>query len=257
VVELAVDALVLAGALNKPPLSAVSGELLEALIPVAGRPMVQWVVDALRESNSVGRIAIVGPAEELRSRVAGEDLVFVNSSDTILNNVKRGLSAVRSSQKVLVVTADIPLLTGEAVDDFLRRCTDDSVQLYYSVVRKDAIDAAFDNITRTYVTIKDGTFTGGNILLLDSDVFDKYSDVIDRAISLRKKPLELGMLLGLRCIIKYFFRQLSIADIEERVYRVLGLKGKAIVSEYPGIGVDVDKPEDYVRVVDILTSRRV
>lgn len=250
-----VDAIVLAGALNKQPLSSVSDELLEALIPVAGRPMIQWVLDALRESRSVGRVAIVGPSKELRSRVTGDDLMFVDSGDTILNNVKRGISEVQSSQRVLVVTGDIPLLTAEAVDDFVSRCTDDSVQLYYSIVRRDVIASAFEDVSRTYVTIKDGTFTGGNIFLVSSDIFDKYGDVIDRAISLRKKPLELGMLLGLRCIVKYLFRQLSVSDIEQRVYKVLGLRGRAIVSDYPGVGVDVDKPKDYARVQDILSSK--
>ncbi|HOB91692.1 MAG: NTP transferase domain-containing protein [Bacillota bacterium] len=250
-----VDAIVLAGALNKQPLSTVSDELLEALIPVAGRPMIQWVLDALRESRSVGEIAVIGPSKELRSRICGQDLVFVDSCDTILNNVKRGLSRFQSPQKVLIVTADVPLLTGEAVDDFVSRCQDDSVQVYYSIVRREVVELAFEDISRTYVTIKDGTFTGGNMLLLDSDIFDKYSDVIDRVISLRKKPLELGMLLGFRCIVKYLFRQLSIFDIEQRVYNVLGLKGRAVISDYPGVGVDVDKPKDYSRVQEILVNR--
>ena len=151
-----VDAIVLAGALNKQPLSTVSDELLEALIPVAGRPMIQWVLDALRESRSVGEIAVIGPSKELRSRICGQDLVFVDSCDTILNNVKRGLSRFQSPQKVLIVTADVPLLTGEAVDDFVSRCQDDSVQVYYSIVRREVVELAFEDISRTYVTIKDG-----------------------------------------------------------------------------------------------------
>lgn len=252
---MAVDAVVLAGALNRPPLDDVSGERFEALIPVAGRPMVQWVIDALRASQSISRIVIVGPADELRERIVGDNILFVDCGDTILENVKRGTRQVPSSRRALVVTSDVPLLTAQAVDDFLARCRDDSVQVFYSVVRREAIERAFSDISRTYVTIKDGTFTGGNLALLDSDLFERYGEVIDRAIALRKKPVEMCRLLGLRCIIRYVFRRLSVTDIERRVYRMLGLRGKGVVCDYPEVGIDVDKPEDYRRVEEILSGR--
>lgn len=250
-----VDAVVLAGALNKPPLESVSGERLEALISVAGRPMVQWVIDAIRASRSVDRVIVVGPSDELKRRVVGDNVVFVDSGDSILENVKRGTKHVRPSRRALVATSDIPLLTGEAIDDFVARCDDESVQVFYSIVRREAIERAYSGISRTYVAIKDGTFTGGNVALIDSDIFDRYGEVIDRAISLRKKPVEMCRLLGLRCIVKYLFHSLSIADIERRVERMLSLRGRGVVSDFPGVGIDVDKPEDYYRIEEILGLR--
>jgi len=252
---LTVDAVVLAGALNKPPLESVSGERLEALISVAGRPMVQWVIDAIRASRSVDRVIVVGPSDELKRRVVGDNVVFVDSGDSILENVKRGTKHVRPSRRALVATSDIPLLTGEAIDDFVARCDDESVQVFYSIVRREAIERAYSGISRTYVAIKDGTFTGGNVALIDSDIFDRYGEVIDRAISLRKKPVEMCRLLGLRCIVKYLFHSLSIADIERRVERMLSLRGRGVVSDFPGVGIDVDKPEDYYRIEEILGLR--
>ena len=250
-----VDAVVLAGALNKPPLESVSGERLEALISVAGRPMVQWVIDAIRASRSVDRVIVVGPSDELKRRVVGDNVVFVDSGDSILENVKRGTKHVRPSRRALVATSDIPLLTCEAIDDFVARCDDESVQVFYSIVRREAIERAYSGISRTYVAIKDGTFTGGNVALIDSDIFDRYGEVIDRAISLRKKPVEMCRLLGLRCIVKYLFHSLSIADIERRVERMLSLRGRGVVSDFPGVGIDVDKPEDYYRIEEILGLR--
>jgi GTP:adenosylcobinamide-phosphate guanylyltransferase len=255
VVGLTVDAIVLAGALNKPPLELVSGERLEALISVAGRPMVQWVIDAIRASKSVDRIIVVGPSDELKQRVSGDNVVFVDPGDSILENVKRGAKHVRPSRRALVVTSDIPLLTGEAIDDFVARCQDDFVQVFYSIVRREAIERAFSGISRTYVTVKDGIFTGGNLLLLDSDIFDRFGQVIHRAISLRKRPIEMCRLLGLRCMVKYLFRSLSIADIERRVEHILSLRGRGIVSDFPEVGIDVDKPEDYHRIQEILSGR--
>ena len=58
-----VKALILAGAPNTKKLTAVSPESYEALIPIAGRPMVDFVVAALEDSSSVEQIVIVGPEE--------------------------------------------------------------------------------------------------------------------------------------------------------------------------------------------------
>ena len=56
------DAIVTAGGLNLPddPLYELTGVEKKALIPLAGRPMIGWVVDALARSGSVEHIVVVG-----------------------------------------------------------------------------------------------------------------------------------------------------------------------------------------------------
>ena len=44
---------------------------------------------------------------------------FVSSGLTIMDTVKNGIDAVGGKEKVLIVTADLPFLTAEAIDDFL------------------------------------------------------------------------------------------------------------------------------------------
>lgn len=43
----------------------------KSLIDVSGKWMVEYVVDALRDSGMIARIAIVGPAEILKSQAGG------------------------------------------------------------------------------------------------------------------------------------------------------------------------------------------
>ncbi|HPQ10532.1 MAG TPA: hypothetical protein PLQ98_04325, partial [Bacillota bacterium] len=51
-------------------------------------------------------------------------------------------------------------------------------------------------------------------------------------------------LLGLRFLVKFITKSLSIEEIEQRAEEILGFKAKAIISTYPEIGIDVDKPSD-------------
>ena len=59
------DAVILAGADTHGSLATCTDTPYEAMIDIQGKPMVEYVVDALRASSSVGRITVVGPAHVL------------------------------------------------------------------------------------------------------------------------------------------------------------------------------------------------
>jgi NDP-sugar pyrophosphorylase family protein len=63
------DAIILAGGENSKQLSALSPQPYEAMIEIAGKPMVSYVAQALAESPRVGRIFVIGPVQVLSSCV--------------------------------------------------------------------------------------------------------------------------------------------------------------------------------------------
>ena len=60
----------------------------------------------------------------------------------------------------------------------------------------------------------------------------------------RKNPIAQARLFGMDLVIKYVSGRLSIPDAEERFKKILNLTGKAVISRYAEVGVDVDKPSD-------------
>ena len=52
-------------------------------------------------------------------------------------------------------------------------------------------------------------------------------------------------MLGLGFIFKFLFHCLTLDDVEKRGSLVVGFDGKAIVSSFAEVGMDVDKPEDF------------
>jgi hypothetical protein len=104
-------------------------------------------------------------------------------------------------------------------------------------------------VKRTYVHLKEGTFTGGNLVVIDPAILVKHHLMIQRAVAMRKKPGQLARLLGVRLLIKFLLRTLSIHEIEARVAKMLGFKGAAIICPYPEVGIDVDKPSDLDLVI--------
>ncbi|ACA58628.1 nucleotidyltransferase family protein [Candidatus Desulforudis audaxviator] len=242
-----IDCLLLAGSPNTGPLKEVSPVEHEALIPLGSRCMVEYVIEALRGSGCVGRIVAVGP-EAIRRLPGAAGVEVFEPAGSLMDNVATGLRHFDSAESVLVATADIPLLTPEAVQDFIDRCGDRQKDIYYPVVRDEVVERRFPGGRRTYVRLSDGRFTGGNLILFRPAVFDHCRAKAQEFALHRKNPLKLAAVIGPVFVLRFLLRRLSLADAERRITALVGITGRAVVSEYPEIAVDVDKPEDYALV---------
>ncbi|HZK18515.1 MAG TPA: nucleotidyltransferase family protein [Clostridia bacterium] len=238
-----IDTIILAGSVTKGPLEECVSADYEALISIEGKTMVEYVVEALKQTGRINRIVIVGPPDELSPLFHDEVIHIVPCGSSIDENVLLGMEFLNKDGWVLIASSDIPLLTPVAVNDFLDNCTEEA-DFYYPVVTRDSIERAFGDIKRTYVNIYEGMFTGGNILLFKSAVAQKSLEKGRELINLRKSPLKLAGVLGLGFLLKFVTRSLKIAEAEKVVSRLLGVQGRAVISEFPEIGVDVDKPAD-------------
>jgi len=249
-----VDAVVLAGRRNAGRLASVSDVAWEALIPVAGRPMVQWVIEALEGSESVSRILLVG-APEVQSAVRGKKVSAVTPGVDLLTSLSRGIRASNRSCPVLVVTGDLPLLTPEAVEDFLDQCSETSAEFYYPIISKQLNEAKYPGMRRTYGRVRDGTFTGGNIVLVEPAAFYRCYDRIAAFVRHRKNPLRQASLLGWTFTVRLLAGTLTVEQVERRVREIFGVRAVAVWARYPEIAVDVDKPSDLQLVNSVLSGR--
>jgi molybdopterin-guanine dinucleotide biosynthesis protein A len=248
------DAVILAGSSNEGPLRAVSDVRYEALLPIGEKIMVQYVVEALLGSSQIGRVFVVGPVNELAPYLTEQRVTLIESRNGIMENIEAGLLHAAQNSRVLLVTSDIPMLTTEAVDDFLAQCGDMSGDLYYPIVEKAVVESKYPAVKRTYVKLKDGVFTGGNLFLINPAIYKQCVDKGQKIISLRKSPLGLCRLMGLGFVLKFLLNTLTLKEAEEKACQLLGgIKGVAVVVSYPELGVDVDKPADLELAVQVLT----
>lgn len=249
------DAIILAGGENGKYLSNFCHQAYEAMIEIAGKPMVTFVAEALAASPRVERIFVIGPVAELAKCNFPERVIITQSGGTIIETIKLGMESLGHTNKVLVVTADIPLLTPEAIDDFLIQCANIEADLYYPIVAQEVNNQHYPGNKRTYVRLREGTYTGGNIFLVNPEIVPRCMTVADQIIANRKNPLNLCRILGWSFVLGFLLRTLSLQKVEKRVSEILGIKGAVIQSKYPELGLDVDKPSDLELVRTAYTYR--
>ncbi|HNX92147.1 MAG TPA: nucleotidyltransferase family protein [Syntrophomonas sp.] len=252
------DAIILAGGESSSDLKKIAPYDNEALIIIGNYPMIYYVYKALRSSGQINKIVVSGPVESIKAILPRDErLIFVNGGENAIESFAHAVKAMDNkgiSSKVLIMPTDIPFITKEAIEDFLKRCETSDDDFYYPVTRKEVNEKKFPGVQRTYVRLREGTVTGGNLFLIRSAVIDKSLEMGLKLVERRKNPLAMARLFGFSLAVKYVFGKLSIDMAEERFYKILGIKGKGIISPYAEIGVDVDKPSDLELAQDKLGS---
>jgi molybdopterin-guanine dinucleotide biosynthesis protein A len=232
---------VLAGGRAEERFRAATGVENRALAPVAGRPMVNWVLDGLSAAATVDRVVLVG-AEGLADTPGARQRLRGGSD--LVETMERGLGACPGAAHVLLVSADVPALTAEGVDAFVRDGIAADADIVYPIVPQRAMEATFPGSKRTYLRLTDGVFTGGNLFLVRPEPLLRQREVIRRAYAARKQPLRLAALLGWGVLLRLLLRRLSLVDAEAAVSRLLGLRARALVTEHAELGADLDRAED-------------
>lgn len=248
--RLSMQAIVLAGQENVA-LASVSTVRYEAEVLIGGRPMGEWVISALKDAQSISEVVLVGPPS-----LQSEGVLAVAPGSSLWESLNAGLSRLTNpSERVLIVTGDIPLITGMMVDDFVQASPVDA-DLVYPVISKINTLAKFPETKRTYVKLMGITVTGGNMVVANPLILPKVEERAKVLISHRKAPLRLARDVGILLLLRLLTGRLSLAEAERRVSQVFGVKGRVMECPYPEVGVDVDKVSDWSMVERVLTQSR-
>jgi CTP:molybdopterin cytidylyltransferase MocA len=242
-------AVVLAGADAGDTIAGAGGVEAKALLPVAGRPLAAYVLEALTRSGRVDEVVYVGPGA---AYLGGYEVVAMPSGRRFEDSLALGLGAAigRGAQQVLLATADLPWLAPEAVTRFVDAARLTGAQLVYPVVADEDIERAFPGQKRTYVRLGDGRFTGGNLALLTREAVPAVLPLISRAFAGRKDPLKLAALVGFGTLLRLLTGTATLASLEARVGELLGVNARALRTADAAVAADVDKLDHLPGVLD-------
>jgi GTP:adenosylcobinamide-phosphate guanylyltransferase len=241
------NAIVTAGGIPLPedPLYPYTEGRSKAMLDIAGKPMIQWVLDALSASQKVEAVILIGMSEKA-GVTCTKPIHYLSNQGRMLANivtgVQKSLELNPESQHVLIVSSDIPALTGEMIDWLVSQVEADLADLHYGVVPREVMDKRYPNSKRTWTHLKDMDVCGADINAAHVSMATEHLETWEALIGNRKSPLKQASIIGFGTLFLLLTRQLTLEEAVHRACASIGIRGKAIVWPWAEAGMDVDKP---------------
>ena len=231
----------------------------KALIPFDGTTVLKSTMNALRGTDRVNRIVLIGP-ESMYSTPEGKSAdEFIPEGKSGPENIFRGLDWLEKLQappkQVLIVTADLPFVTSETINNFLDLCPV-GYDFCVPLISQDQYLEVYPGSDSTFVKIKDGTWTTGCAYLATTKGLEQSMHHIEKVFQQRKSKLGMARLLGWGFVFKLLLKQLSVSDVEAKVSDLLHVKAKAIPNSPAQLAYDVDFQDDYYYALNALKAHR-
>ena len=254
------DAIVTAGGIPQPgdPLYAYSNGNSKALIDVAGKPMVQWVLDALSDSKEVDNVIVIGltPKSGLTCK---KPLHYLSNQGRMLANIVAGVSKSvelnKKTEYVLLVSSDIPALKPEMVDWLTTTAMETRDDIYYGVCPRDVMESRFPESKRTYTKLKDMQVCGADVNVIHVSMTTEHLDTWEKLIGNRKSPLASAGVIGWDTLFQLLTRQITLQGLADKACARIGIKGRIIIWDKAEPCMDVDKPHQLEIMREDLASQ--
>ncbi len=258
-----ITAIVLAG--SRPggdPLARAAGVATKALVPVAGRPMIEPVARTLLAHPRVGKVVVMAQQPEMLAQdpqtrwLEREDRVVLSRSG---GGISQSLLDWTNTNPfvfpLLVTTADNVLLTRDMIDAFMAGAADADIAA--AMVERRVLMRAYPESRRTWLRFRGGAWSGANLFWLGSPraarVLEKWREIEQD----RKKGWKIVLAFGPLLLLAAALRLLSIGGALARAGRRLGVDARVVPMPMAEACIDADKPEDIVLIERILAQRTV
>jgi GTP:adenosylcobinamide-phosphate guanylyltransferase len=256
------DAIVTAGGAPQPkePLYEETHGGYKAMLDIHGKPMIQWVLDAISGAELVDRVIITG-LPLYTDLTCAKPMFLIEDQGDMIANIKAGVEELQkgnpSVQQVLAVSSDIPTITPPMVDWMVQTILETDDDIYYNVIERANMEQRFPNSRRTYTRLKELEICGGDLNAIRASIVSPQNPLYARLIEARKSPLRQASILGFDTLLLLLLRKLTLEQAAVLVGKRLGVKGRALLCPYPEIGMDVDKPHQLEQVRADLAKQAV
>ncbi|WP_187276426.1 NTP transferase domain-containing protein [Parahaliea maris] len=283
-----VDAIVLAG--DRGAARAVAGVTNKALLALGGHSLLQRVLLALGQVAHIRSITVVGPEAQLADTVANTPLatpvLLLEQEDTAYQNFWKAFtrltqgSGENPDRQVLVLGADMPLISRAEIDEFLARCAERPLDYCVGMSAEQALQRFYPRdgrpgIHMRYLHLAEASLRLNNLHLVRplrvenrayiEDIYGfRYQrdfrnmlrtarDLLSQQgigwralyLYLMLQLAEVGHQLGWKALWRFARRKVRQEEVEGIASAVLRTRAGIVETTLGGCAIDVDNDRDY------------
>jgi GTP:adenosylcobinamide-phosphate guanylyltransferase len=239
------------------PLAAGAGVTHKCLVPIAGKPLIVHVVEALQATPGLSRLRIIvePDAVELIRPLLPQGSVpveFIASAANIADSVYAGAHGL--DQPTIVTTADNVLLTPGAVAS-VQSALRGGADIVFAMANRASVLAAHPEGQRRFYRFSDDEYSNCNLFGVAGARAFRGAEMFRGGGQFAKKPLRLIAAIGVLNLVQFRLGWLSLAGAMNRLSQRLRLRAEAVVLKDGAHAIDVDNERTF-RVAALLLERR-
>ena len=234
------QALILAGSRgSSDPVAAHVGIAHKAFVPIAGKPMIEHVVQTLEGAANIGDIAV---SIEPHALPLASNVTRLDAAGSPAMSVLDALDKLDTP--LLITTADNPLLRGDTLAHFLEDATKSDADILAAVSTREIVEKADKPGRRTYIKFSDHHVSGCNLFAVKTQRGRNAISFWRRLEQNRKKPWKMASEISYFALFKYLIGRLDSKQAIRGLEQNMDCKASLIFLDDPYAAHDVDKPED-------------
>lgn len=248
----------------------------KVLLPLLGKRVIDWQLEALQASSYVGEIYLLGLTQSDYPIKDPIHHIPIDTTSTILEKISIGSKIISKNypdlEHIVISTGDAPAITTKSIDLFFRELIQhNDADVLLTGVPEDITLEIFPDHGRVVGKFKDQDIYLGEMFALRYNILPVLENEINQLSSRRRQfnrrsdTSKLGPILrylarkpGLwLMIIKYLRGILTVDELETILSKVFNLNIKTAIIPDPGFGMDMDLPEDYQKLSDYIKQTKL
>jgi choline kinase len=250
--------------------------LSKALLPMLGKRVIDWQLEALQASSHVGEIYLLGLTQSDYPVKGQIQHIPINTTSTIMEKINAGSKIIIKNypdlKHIIISTGDAPAITTKSIDLFFRELSQhNDADVFITGVPENITLEIFPDHGRVVGKFKDQSVYPGEMFALRYNILPVLENEINqlsnrrRQFNRRSDTTKLGPIMrylarkpGLwLMIIKYLRGILTLDELEIILSKVYNLNIKTAIIPDPGFGMDMDLPEDYQKLSDYIKQTKL
>ncbi len=236
----------------------------KCLIDMAGRPMIEWVLETLLNAPQIARVLISTDDDRLldalpdfANAIADGRIALVESGSNLFVSVERALDGpVDARFPAIITTADNPLLTKEMVAHFCTELERADVDAAIAMTPADLLRAEHPEGQRRFYAFTDGEYSNCNLYAINRAKAVAAASMFREGGQFRKKAVRILRAFGLFNFLLYFLGRLSLDDVGLRLSRTFKARIGFVRMPFSEACIDVDN-ERTLRIARAILDQRL
>lgn len=244
------------------PLAEKAGVTHKCRVPIQGKPLLQWVLEAVRDAWADNQILvaihdpeIIADLPAVKELKAAGRLKIYQARSGIVESVEEAMRVADKPYPMLITTGDNVLVTPEALHDFHNTARTQGTDALLAIAERENILAAHPEAQRRFYEFSDKAIANCNYYWMNNDKGMRAAEAFRGGGQFIKTRGAMAKAFGIINLIRFRLGWWRLDQMLDALSRRFGVQIGAHIFADGAYAVDVDNQRTY-EIASLLLEQR-